>query len=109
MEGSRQLKKMLKEGTCHVDRGIPKEFIDDYLANDKERFLFLFQEKNPPYEAQGRCMDQSLYESGIDKFRHGLNVYERYSNIFKSDPWVSLEPEIVDITIDDVSSVINYV
>lgn len=110
MEGSRALKQMLRDGTCHIDERISLDFLERYVANETERFMFLFQEKTPPYEAQGRCISEQddIGRCGYERFRRGLEIYRHYSEVFQTNPWVSLAPEIVDITIDNMSAAIHY-
>lgn len=110
MEGARKLRDMISKGEGHIDPLIPENFLDDFMKQGTERFMFLYQEKEAPYEMQGRVLSvgEDTALTGMHKFRKGLDVYRDHIERFGAERWESQHPEIVDISIDNFSSTINF-
>ena len=107
-EGTRMLRKMMREGSCHIDPRISPEFIQKFLAEENERFGFLYHEKDAPFETRYRILSPELAEIGLHKFRRGLEIYVNAENKWGKSRWGSSYPPVEPITIDQVSSSINY-
>lgn len=107
-EGTRMLRKMIAAGTCHIDPRITQDFLNEFLTADNEIFGFLYHEKDGPYETRYRVLTPDLAEIGFHKFRRGLDIYVEAEKKWGRNRWGSSYPPVEPITLDQVSSSINY-
>lgn len=106
MEGSAQLKRMLKAGTAHISGG---EAFREFLNVEGERFVFFFQCKEAPYIARALPMADDIANVGREKFRKALGIYQ--DNLARhgvTEEWDLGFPAFEDLTLNDVSDSINY-
>lgn len=92
-EGMQNLKLMISTG-YKMPPEFSQEFVDRFMAREKQIFSFVFQEKEYPYLTRAWLMSPYVTEIGLDKFRKGLEIYQECTMTGK---WDAGWPDFEDI------------
>lgn len=103
--GASMLKDMLRNG-YELPDGFPKGFKEEFLAEERQLFAFMVQEKEPPYMTRTKLLTGDVAGVGRDKFRKGLDVYYQHQEL--TGQWPTGYPELEDILLDDLAASIQY-
>lgn len=116
MEGARALKRMLRSPyKVTIDGDTPNdarlgEFLNNFVMQKEEYFVFLFQAKKAPYITRGLPIAPDTASVGKEKFERGLSIYRECIELYGPDvPWPTGYDDFEDMTLDQLSSSINYV
>jgi len=73
------------------------------------RFVLLFQEKESPYDTRAKFIEQDVAMCGEDKFLKAMQIAKEQYEKNGLSKWDSPYTDIESLTLDQLSSKINYI
>lgn len=107
MQSVDMLRHMIKTSGGHIDPRIAMHFLDEFMGSET-RFVFLMQEKEPPYTSRAMAITEPVAQCGLDKFRAGLRIAAENFERYGVSRWPSGYEKVEDMQIERLSSSINY-
>lgn len=102
--GAQELKAMIRDG-YKMPREFSKQFVAEFMSQEKQIFAFMMQEKDAPFLVRCPILMPDVAACGRDKFRAGLDAYLRAAKAgWESDDYADIE----DLDMEMLSDSINY-
>lgn len=92
-------KEQLQEGLLHVwiEPGVPfenKEFFQQFIADKGNDFVFIFQNKEEPYQIEILDLTEDEIKEGLDSVIEGVDVYKKFIAEFGAKPWIRSDTSV---------------
>ena len=86
------------------------KWLEDFITQIHDKFIFAWQEKEPPYLSRADVFSADIIEVGNEKFRYSLSQFKRMYEVFGETRWETGYQETVgSLSLEDLPNKINYI
>lgn len=108
MEGIRQIKRLLQNGVAVIEGKVDDAWLDRLIASENNMFIYVFQEKSPPFVTRAMQVADDVIDHGALKFREALKLYKDNLSTHGTNKWPSPYKSVELMQLDDLPQKIFY-
>lgn len=94
----RRFKEQFRRGEAEIYGAVSDKFFNDFMESSLDEFMFIFQRKTAPYPYEILRADEGTDESGEDKTRKAVEIYNFNLKKYGTSEWPVCEGKLKDFS-----------